>query len=129
MVRAAAWLALSACLAGILLAVDYPERARRQPADSGRARIERTAPVPALALGSPTSPHRLVIFSDYQCSVCALLEREAGPALRSMASSGRLRLEIRHFPLSAHRRARSAAAHAICAQRRHAGWRMHEALF
>lgn len=83
---------------------------------------------PSLALGSGTSPHRLVIWSDYECPACALLEREAGPALRRIAESGALRVEIRHFPLPAHRRARRAAVAAICAERQGEGWAMHESL-
>jgi protein-disulfide isomerase len=70
-----------------------------------------------------------VIYSDYECAVCALLEREAGTALRELAESGRIRLEIRHFPLAAHRRAARAAAAVACAERQRRGWAMHGALF
>jgi protein-disulfide isomerase len=84
---------------------------------------------PTLALGPASGAHRLVIYSDYECAVCALLEREAGAALRVMARGGRLRLEIRHAPLAAHRRAPRAASAAVCAQREARGWAMHEALF
>jgi protein-disulfide isomerase len=85
-------------------------------------------PRATLALGSTSSPHRLVVYSDYECAVCALLEREAGAALRELTAGGRLRLEIRHFPLSAHRRAPRAAAAAVCAERQARGWAMHDAL-
>jgi hypothetical protein len=69
-----------------------------------------------LALG-PTGRPRLVLFSDYECAACALLEREAGAELRSWAAAGRMRLELRHFPLPAHRRAPRASAWATCAAR------------
>jgi protein-disulfide isomerase len=83
---------------------------------------------PTLALGAERSPHRLVVYSDYECAVCALLERETGAALRELADHGRLRVEIRHFPLPGHRRAPRAAAAAVCAERQGRGWAMHAAL-
>jgi len=82
---------------------------------------------PPLALGPIDAP-RLVLFSDYECPGCALLEREVGNELRAWAAAGRLRLELRHFPLQAHRRARRASAWASCAARAGRGWEMHTAL-
>ena len=83
---------------------------------------------PTLTLGPAAGAPRVVIFSDYECVGCAALERELGPRLRAWAAAGRLRLEIRHFPLAPHRRARRAAAWAICAAWAGRGWEMHDAL-
>ncbi len=87
------------------------------------------APSPTVGWGPADAPHRLVVFSDYQCAACALLERGAGPQLRALAESGRMRVELRHFPLAGHRRAAGAAAASICVGRQGAGQAMHEALF
>ena len=84
---------------------------------------------PNIVWGAADAPHRLVVFSDYQCPACALLDRSAGPALGALTESGRLRIEVRHFPLVGHRRAPGAAASAVCAARQGAGREMHEALF
>ena len=78
----------------------------RRPVTTSPIRlIDANAPPATLSVGPPDAPHRLVIYSDYQCPACALLQREAEPALRELAESGRLRLDLRHFPLAGHRRA------------------------
>ena len=102
----------------------------RRPVTTSPIRlIDANAPPATLSVGPPDAPHRLVIYSDYQCPACALLQREAEPALRELAESGRLRLDLRHFPLAGHRRAPRAAALAACAEQQGAGWKMHDALF
>jgi len=99
-------------------------------ARSERERAERPAvdSAPALAAGPEAAPVRLVLFSDYECDACSHLEREAGAELRRWAAEGRLRLELRHFALRAHRRAPRASAWAICAARAGHGWELHTAL-
>ena len=102
----------------------------RGPAASpSRAPSDASAPPATLSRGPLDAPHRLVIYSDYQCPGCDLLHREAEPALLDLADSGRLRLEVRHFPLKGHRRAARAAVVAACAEQQGAGWEMHDALF
>lgn len=118
------------CLLGLALAfgaAGVRARSRRTEPGPGAGSSD---PTPAtLALGGRGSPHRLVIWSDYECPACGLLDRVAGDELHDLAGSGALRIEIRHFPLSAHRRAPRAAAAAVCAERQGRGWAMHEALF
>ena len=102
----------------------------RQPvATSSTPVTHADAPPATMVLGPPDAPHSLVVYSDYQCPACALLHREAEPSLRGLAESGRLRLELRHFPLAGHRRAARAAVVAACAEQQNAGWKMHDALF
>ncbi len=111
---------IAGALAGLVarLFADPPAPAGAPPA----------GPPPTLAMGPVHAGHLVVVFSDYECSACALLERESGPAVRAIAASGRLRVEVRHFPLRGHRRAARAAAAAVCAARQGAGWEMHGAL-
>jgi protein-disulfide isomerase len=121
--------ALCASIFGLAIALRVARASSATEAlesSAANAIVEPTPPT--LVLGSVGSPHRLVVFSDYECTVCALLERGAGAALRELAADGRLRMEVRHFPLSAHRRAPRAAAAAVCAERQARGWAMHEAL-
>lgn len=113
------------CSAGIALAL----LAARNPAARAETRVLTEVHPATLTRGPADAAHRLVIYSDYECAACALLDREAGAALRDLAGEDRIRLEVRHFPLAPHRRAPRAAAVAVCAARQNAEWAMHEALF
>jgi protein-disulfide isomerase len=119
----------SLALVGAVIAVLLVARTHAIAADDASgAPVMPERPPAALTVGSPASAHRLVIWSDYECAACALLERASGAALRDLTARGTLRVEIRHFPLTGHRRAPRAAAAAICAARHAQGWEMHEAL-
>ena len=101
----------------------------RRPEASSIRPIDANSTPATLSSGPADAPHRLVVYSDYQCPACALLHREAEPSLLELAESGRLRLELRHFPLPGHRRASRAAVVSVCAGQQGAGWKMHDALF
>ncbi len=77
-------------------------------------------------LGSPSAKLDIVMFSDFQCPYC----RAAAANLEEIQ---RHRPEIavlyRHFPLSGHRSAMSAAQASVCASRQHSFKGMHHELF
>ena len=63
--------------------------------------------------GSDSASVRVVLFADYQCAGCAAVHQLLAAAVDSMAD--RLQIVTRHFPLSGHAHARSAANAAECA--------------
>src|SRR5207253_9315993 len=75
----------------------------------------KTAP-PGKALGSPTAPVTLEVFSDFQCSHCkALYEDTLQPLIADYVSTGKVYLIHRDYPLAMHPHARSAALYANAA--------------
>jgi protein-disulfide isomerase/uncharacterized membrane protein len=81
------------------------------------------------AAGRPTlgnGPVQVVVFSDFQCPGCAV----AAPSLSELATSGRITLTYRFFPLTTiHANARQAALAALAAARQDRFWQFHDALF
>ena len=46
-------------------------------------------------VGSPTAPHRVVLFEDPQCPVCAQFERTSGQVLAAAVAQGKVSVEHR----------------------------------
>jgi len=81
-------------------------------------------------LGSEDAPVVMVQFADFQCTYCRLFAQERLPELqRKYIDSGKLRLEVRDFPLRRHPRSVPAARAAACADRQGQYWPMHELLY
>lgn len=81
-------------------------------------------------LGSEEAPVVMVKFADYQCTYCRLFVQERLPELaQRYIDSGKLRLEVRDFPLRRHPRSVPAARAAACADRQGRYWPMHELLY
>ncbi len=71
-------------------------------------------------VGSPNSPVRIEIFSDYACPACRNLHEQTLPMiLRDYVQSGKAYVIFREFPLAidAHKHSRTAAAFAVAAGR------------
>jgi protein-disulfide isomerase len=65
------------------------------------------------ALGSPTAPVTLEVFSDYQCPSCkTLYEDTLKPLIHDYVFKGMVYLIHRDFPLAMHPHARAAAIYA-----------------
>jgi len=63
-------------------------------------------------LGNPSSPFTLVEFMDYECPPCrASFQQVKEAVLKSYY--GRIKLQVRHFPLQIHPHARAAAIFAL----------------
>ena len=77
--------------------------------------------------GSSGATVQLVVFGDYQCPYCA----RAAPALDKVLDhyGARASLVYKHFPLSFHKQARSAAVAALCAKDQGRFWEMHDQLY
>lgn len=79
--------------------------------------------------GSPDAPVKLVVFEDFRCSHCLDFTANVEPiVLDRYVASGRVSLEVRHFPILGQASAVAAVA-AQCALRQDAFWPYHKALF
>ena len=81
----------------------------------------------APAIGPSPAKVRVLVFSDFQCPVCARLP----PATHQIAEEfpGGVRLEFHQMPLKMHRNAENAAVAALAAHRQGKFWEMHDLLF
>jgi protein-disulfide isomerase len=79
------------------------------------------------ALGPDTAPVEVVEFSDFECPYC----RRAAPIVKQLVAAygSRVRLVYRHYPLTQHVNARSAAEAALCANEQGQFWPYHDRLF
>jgi protein-disulfide isomerase len=70
------------------------------------------------AVGVPTAPIQIEVFSDYQCPACKVLhEQTLRPLMADYVPKGRVYLIHREFPLPGHQYAAQAAAYACAAQK------------
>jgi len=78
-------------------------------------------------LGPDDAAVKIVEYSDFQCPVCA----RAQPILKELMDkyAGKIRLEFRHFPLSAHKWAALAHQAAECANQVGHFWEYHDLLY
>ncbi len=68
------------------------------------------------AVGSPSAPITIEVFSDFQCPHCKTLDEQTLPQLiRTYVATGRVYLIHREFPLPGHQYSRLAAAYATAA--------------
>ena len=102
---------------------------------SGRSQIEYLLDPPRSPEDLAIGPSRgqegarivVVIFSDFECRFCA----NANDAIRQLLadSGGQMRVVFRHFPLSSHRHAMSAAKAGVCADVQNSFWLFHDEIF
>jgi protein-disulfide isomerase len=72
----------------------------------------------AKALGSPSAPVRLDLYSDFQCPHCKMLHETILPAIvRDYVTTGKAYFVSHEFPLNGHTYAREAANYATAAAR------------
>jgi protein-disulfide isomerase len=70
------------------------------------------------ALGNPTAPITVEVFSSFDCSHCRDFHEQTAPALfRDYVATGKVYLVSREFPLAGHPHAREAANYATAAAR------------
>ena len=69
----------------------------------------------------------LIEYSDFQCPACAAYEPVIEQLLKDFPNE--LRLVYRHFPLSIHENAESAALAAECSKEQNKFWEYHDKLF
>ena len=70
------------------------------------------------AMGSPTAPIRIDLYSDYQCPACKVFHQNTlGPLIDNYVRSGKVYLVHREFPLPVHAHAREAACFATAAEK------------
>jgi protein-disulfide isomerase len=78
---------------------------------------QKPAP-PGKALGVPSAPITLEVFSDYECPHCKLLyEDTLRPLMRDYVAKGKVYFIHRDYPLPQHTHAREAACYANASMR------------
>jgi protein-disulfide isomerase len=93
-------------LSALALAALLPCLAASSDADSGKA------------LGSPSAPIRIEVFSDFECPACKGLHEQILPlVMKDYVIPGKVFLVSREFPLAMHRYSREAANYATAAAR------------
>lgn len=71
---------------------------------------------PGKAMGNPSAPVTIQVFSDYECPACKAFHETTLPAIvRDYVSIGKVYLVYRDFPLPMHRYSRQAANYACAA--------------
>jgi protein-disulfide isomerase len=126
--KSAAAVLLAAVTAGaqpMSMAVPSPDEPPA-PSRSGKVHASRD-PSLAPAYGPTPSKVHVVVFSDFECPVCARITA----ATHQIAEEwpGEIRLEFRQLPLANHPNAENAAVAALAAHRQGRFWEMHDALF
>lgn len=92
-------------------------------------------PIPMPLADAPVKGSRgakvaLVLFSDFECPVCARAAQEVLPRLLARyVDTGKVLLVWRDYPLPIHHSARGAAEAAACAGRQGKFWRLHDWAF
>lgn len=70
------------------------------------------------ALGNPSAPVRIVIYSDYECPACKGFHEQVLPMMmRDYVVNGKAYIVSREFPLPMHQYSREAANYAVAAAR------------
>lgn len=79
-------------------------------------------------IGAETAPVVLVLFSDFECSLCIQFARDLWPEIKAKwVTSGHVRVAFRHLQTSTSF-SRSALA-AVCAHQQDRFWPLYDALF
>lgn len=108
-------------LACIMLVLAYRHLRPDPEAELKKRTAERS-------MGDPKASLWITEYYDYQCPPCAIAHKQLDEAIKKYP--GRIYLQVRYFPLAAHRNAMKAAVHAECASRQPGKfWLMHEKIF
>jgi protein-disulfide isomerase len=128
---ATALLILVTLIVGAFVVVDRVRAARSREVGVRPMLTSIQIPVAdAPVKGSRNAPLALVLFSDFECPVCARAAREVMPQLEAeYINTGKMVLVWRHYPLQRHAWARGAAEAAECAGRQNRFWELHDWAF
>jgi protein-disulfide isomerase len=118
---------IAACLA-IALAACGPSGSSESSGADGATQAVLAVPVGNSPVDGPADAWvTIVTFSDFECTFCAAVQPTLAGVLPEFG--GDVRLVFKHFPLSIHRHARTAAVAAACAHAQGRFWEFHDLLF
>ncbi len=81
-------------------------------------------------LGDKNAPIEMIEYSDFQCPFCEKFYTDTLPSiLKNYVDTGKVKIVYKHFPLSIHPDAPSAALASECALEQGKFWEMHNLLF
>jgi protein-disulfide isomerase len=85
---------------------------------------------PGKAIGTPSAPITIQVFSDFECPACKAFHENVLPELmRDYVIPGKVFVASFEFPLQMHRYSREAAGYAVAAARVGEYWSVADALF
>ncbi|MFA6888018.1 MAG: thioredoxin domain-containing protein, partial [Candidatus Woesearchaeota archaeon] len=80
--------------------------------------------------GSEDAPVTIIEYSDFQCPYCKrFYEQSLSSIETNYVETGKVKIIFRHFPLSFHQNALTAAEAVECAGEQDKFWEMHDKLF
>jgi len=99
----------------------YDARAAARALRQRTSKPKTTMPVSSsngfLTIGQANAPVTLTEYTDFECPFCRRFQSETYPQLKAdYIDTGKVRLVIRHFPLSFHEHAMDAAVAVECAR-------------
>ena len=114
--------------AALLAGSQQPTPAAEQPAEP-TVDASKLSPVTkdSHVRGNFDAPVTLILFTDFQCPYCANHHDTIKQIVEDY--QGKVRLVLRHFPLSFHDQALNAAEASECADEQGKFWEMHDQLF
>ncbi len=100
------------------------------PAQQESANIAEKVSLQGSVKGDPNAPVKIIEYSDFECPYCAKFYKETLPLIeKEYISTGKAKLEYRHFPLAFHKNAQKAAEASECAADQGKFWEMHDIIF
>ena len=118
---------IAACLA-IALAACGPSGSSESSGADGATQAVLAVPVGNSPVDGPADAWVTVVtFSDFECTFCGAVQPTLAAVLPEFGAD--VRLVFKHFPLSIHRHARTAAVAAACAHAQGRFWEFHDLLF
>jgi len=87
---------------------------------------EETYTAQARVLGSDQAPIKIMEFIDFECPSCAYGAKQLKEVIKQYP--GKIRLEVKHYPLKKHRHAYLGSRYAECAAQQKKFWLYHDVL-
>lgn len=108
-----------------------PAAVGQQPAPAVEENFEPAEPADGIVLGDEDAPVTVIEFTDFQCPFCRKWYRETYKDLKEQyIDTGKVKLVLRHYPLSFHAAAEPSAIAVACAQKQSndLGWKFHDVI-
>lgn len=80
-------------------------------------------------LGDAEAPVQMLFFTDFECTYCKQLSEDLMSLEETYIATGKLRVQVRNFPLGNHMFAFDAALCSLCAEEQDAYWPMYKAIY
>jgi len=93
----------------------------------GNPPLEESKDLFARMKGDINAPIKITEFADFQCPACAYASKYIKEFMK--IHPGKLRVEMKYYPLMAHKHAFLSATYAECTARQGKFWKFHDIVF